>query len=378
METGSQQPLPQGSPLLAYGTSRGLAINRKILALIAGIFVLALILFVAILLPPIQLPERTFLVATVRSHSPLPHGSPEAWTVATQSGMPSILGIALTDSGPEAFSATLFSAPKTSLHTQRNGLFVFISDQELPHLSSMRWISPSALIAKTIADPAFLRVIPSVFSPSVEGTIDGPIRNGTWETNIPVSATSNLDLPDTDAAIDLRAFPEAWIPVQRILTKTSLSFDSIDPPSIIGWNSTTGTLSRVDLLYEGGASSSTILDLASQVGLSDTRPYTLPDGDVVSELEQPTSILQATTTTSWTGENGTLSLIDSGVRLSSPETATSTASLSRSSCSSGRPVLAINQSLLENIFQMTGFSLALSVDRVEATVNHGKLFVCLP
>jgi hypothetical protein len=291
--------------------------------------------------------------------------------------LPSILGYALTDAGPQAFSATLLSAPKTTLHTQRSGLFVFISDRDLPAFSQDRWISPSALISKTIASPAFLRVIPSVFSPSVQGTIDGPIRNGVWETNIPLSTTSHLQLPNTDAAVDLQTFPEAWLPVQHIFSKTGLSLDAIDPPSVIGWNASSSTLSLIDFLYDGGAPSSTILDLASRVGISDLRLYALPDGDVVNELQQPTSILTATSTSSWTGENGTLTKIDSGLRLTD-STGTALDQQQTPTCGNGQPVARMNKALLENIFQTTGFSLALSVDRVEAFAKNGMLFVCLP
>lgn len=378
MDQEVPKQLPNGSPILAYGIAKRFTIGRKLLALIAGIFVIACAAAVIVTRGFVQFPDRLLALAAVRGNIQLPSGYPLAWTSVGQTPFPKFFGVAMTDAGPEPFAIIVGSSPQTTLNVDRSGAFAFVSEHPLNRTIPNHLYSIASFAAGTILHPAELRVDPSVLDPNIMERIEGPVdANGIWKTNIRIPSRDAQALPSMDLALDLTALPEAWPLIQTAVSKEGLSLDEIDPPTAFGWNMTSGALPNVELRYANGAATSTKLAFAAAAGLFDVQPYTLP-GDVVGqELKTPKNMLAATSSNSWAiGVGAQLELAENSVSIKTIGIQGGSME-SNEVCTQGRRLFSMKQAAIQSILTKINLQPFMPVRTIEAHELKGYLVVCV-
>jgi len=377
MEPEIQPHLPTGSPILAYGQSKGLPIGRKFLALLAGIFVIFCVAAVWTTRAIVRFPDRVLAFAAINGSATLPTDSPLAWTIASsRTTLPKIIGVALTDQGPEPFALVLGSVPKTDLHVEREGAFAFVSVHPLRHTTPQRLGSLLFFFAEGLFHPAYVRIDPSVLNPNLMQTIQGRIdKSGAWITDVQLPTGSVQRLPSSDIAIDLTAFPDAWPEIQRALLATGFPLDEILSPTAFGWSASGGTPQHIELAYEHGVPTSTALTFAAAAGIFDQRVYKLPGDVIAQELRTPTSILSVTSSKLWDVTSGT-QMILSADAIALQSTQQQERADATSPCSDGRLVFSLKPAILQDILSKTGLSSSLLVGEVSAFERGGHLVVC--
>ena len=358
--------LPMGSPILAYGTATSrTSPKRTILAIIAGIFVVCVIGVFSFLQTSLQMPSHIVVLAAIRANTTLPNGAPTLWRDAAQhTSSPLLIGLTETDGTLRPF-ALAFGDSMPEGSKQREGLFMLISSSTVSSTDTWKLAQVIGLLAKTTVAPAYLRVDAHAIDPSYDGVIDGPIESdGTWKTGFFLPKASPPAIPDTNFSIDLRAFPDAWPPIEHALQQNGFEFDTTDVPATFGWNRITATSpSVIHLRYAAGPSTSTIQAFSAASGIYSTSSYTLHDNVVTEGLNLPTRELELT------GNSHELVYGDSS---------TTEVHTAIDPCSSGgSTVLTLRKLFLATIIQQAKLTDFLPLEDIVASENDGRLEICV-
>lgn len=357
--------LPTGSPILAYGTASRASRTRRILAPIAGIFVILLVGLILFLRTTVRVPTRAFVLAAVRGGTTLPGEFPTTWKdTAQKASLPVILGIAIDDQGLVPFAVTW------------RGL---VSVQELADTEQWNMVRFLRFASHTISSPAYIRLDARNVDPAYEANLEGPVtRTGTWHTNMRVPRSSAPSLPPGDFAISLKAFPEAWPVIQDALRQNAFVLETPEIPDEVSWSASDSALSRLELRYEGAPSASTIQSFASAAGLHDTNTYKLRDDVVAEELRLPKNSLGSSTVRSWEMGDGSLLKIDVHALVLEPMGSGTSTLVQPSPCSNGgRIVFIFNKNIIARISEIVKIPALNSFRAAIGSENAGRLEVCL-
>jgi hypothetical protein len=293
MDAEIRPSLPQGSPFLAYGLAPNPFSGRRLFVLIGGIILGVLVssmLFLAFLRIPY--PAGTSLFATL--------GSEQRY------------GYALEKNHVSQFDLTLFGKMNHP-ERARAGLVKLSSEKEI-EITNIRLLDLIPFFVARITGKGY------AIARLEDGTIvGGSIEGNTWKTNAPIE-TSSLELPSTDLAIDLVAFPDAWSDLAIALEAYGLVMQKVAPPDVFGFSPTTGTIPEIQFGYEDGVPPSSKVAIAAFAGLADRRLTQLPDGELVEELFLPEGLLADASSTA-AAASGTGFLITDqtvGVRSDTP------------------------------------------------------------
>lgn len=378
MEQEIRTSLPNGNPLVAYGTAPRWN-PRRIAAIAAGALVL-LILAPAItylFVGRIPFPEHAAVTASVRASSGFQESLPGIWGRAARTGaFPALLGLSMRDGRPEPFVVTPRWSDIPSSHVRRSGPFAIWSDAPISAWSERRpWDLVRPFIRLT-RNETFISVDLDELAPGIgTGSVSGPFASGVWTTEAVLPTRDANPLPPGDLGIDIASFPDAWPAIRSALAENGITAPIDSTPTAMGWTVTTGTIPEIRLRFENGVSTATVLAFASAAGVFDVVQVKLPDDEVVEELRPPSGRVSSGSPIRWEVASGTW-LVVSGTELSlqrapMPETDTDRV------CSDGRPVVRLSPKAVDLLLQQFGIPERNFFKNVEISEASGKMIVCL-
>ena len=314
---------------------------QKLLAILAGVFVVIVIGGILALQRHIPLPERVVVLAVVRGKTHLPEGIPIVWKRAIEhTYAPTLIGIAMVYGRPSPFALTMSRIMDPMIRIERSGLLTFVSDREIPRTSSMTLGAAFLLALRTLTSPAHLMIDLHALDERLRDRMQGPVDGlGIWKTNVQLPSKPYVELPLGDVAVDLETFPEAWPILAAVSRDAGFSFAFEDRPSRIGWTSASDSTPIVDLEWASPIATSTQFALAASAGFSTVAPYRLSDGVVVDELRLPSTL--PTSSVILTDRRFATTLIENAHPIRA--------------CQDGRPVFRLANDALYKVLLLLGF-----------------------
>jgi hypothetical protein len=314
MENQIQTSLPNGSPIVAFGTQG--SVGRGFAPWMWGVIgavVVFVIFFIIVLSLRVPFPKDVRLRAYLGKDAKISDRYPTLWRLANGSHViPRIIGFYSEDNKTYAIVPRWQSMPG---FTRTNFLAFSLITDEAVELQSESILRQIPILFKVSKHEAFLELtLPDV-------TLAGPFDGHTWKTDLAVNQAPSGELPEGDIAVDFQVFPQAWPQIQQTLAQQGWMIH--DQPQRIGWSQTEG-LPEFSLIYANNVPTTTALSLMSAGGLHDTTKLALPDGEVVSEFTEPTS--QIRQEADWELASGTHLLIKQGtISIQRPGTINKTA-----------------------------------------------------
>lgn len=293
MEPDIHSTLPEGSPLLAYGTSRESRFKDAtwLLAIGAGILVgLTLIIgTIVIATRKVALPKGIVALAVVPKTATLPSGFPRVWREAAN-GSSAILGITKVNNTyvPFALIPTL---------SWKNNFFKLTSEAPLETPTSLSVYRLARLMQHGSKAP-YLELRNGENDIHSGPTLSGTIKDTIWTTSLEASTSSKQNLPAQDLALDLSAFPESFAPIAEALEGRVTGINTIPRPDILGWSELADGNFSLELAYEGEIPKTTRTIFSVAAGDFTTIPYHLSDETLVEEIRPLDTGSIATTGTS--------------------------------------------------------------------------------
>lgn len=304
MEANIQTNTPQGSPILAYGEvcPPTFGSPRHWFGILLACIVALCGLFVATLFFKIPFPEQVVALVVLHGKSPLSDPLPRIWQNTSETtSFPFIAGIVKQNGEWKSFTITFRGFGNAGAWTKDAGPFVLRSDSPLV-LEQTTIQNILAPILKLGRHSAVLQINGDQIHPTFSGTLRGTIDGTTLTTDHNIHSPSSSPLRDGDIVANLNALPTSWPFIKESLASSGIPLDEM--PSSIAWTKTTSSLPELDLFYDAGPSTGTILSLAVVAGQFDEMRIQLPDGSVAEELQLPTHVLTGTSSLRWDTSTG--------------------------------------------------------------------------
>lgn len=296
METVIHDNVLRGSPIMSFGEPPRRYRALKLLALLAGSFlVLALSLaFVAWVTMKLPLPESPLVAAVVRSSVTMPGNIPQVWREARDMNdpMPTLLGYARN---PETGEPVPFAVTFPSLFdgaTYSSGRWNLLTDQDL---KAAEYLPMSKIYGKLLGFPTSHDVWLTVYAKNLldsEGAlsglpqiIQGEVKDRIWHTDLSSEGLSGLDsLQLGQNAIPLTAENSLIAGSAAVLQGITLN---LPETGVLNWvNTATGTRLEPKSMNSQNTTGESDLAVANglfgyrQKFLEDQTPYymlTFPD-----------------------------------------------------------------------------------------------------
>lgn len=389
---------PKGSALLAYGAARGPRWNGRLLALIAGSLALMIAVLTAfLLLTRVTLPTNRLLQIAVQPHSiyarlepTMRQDLPAPWRAAieTQSRLPSILGVALDETGHMhafAFVARTASvANASSVHVTTDGPIRILTDGTKIAHEQMQLRRVVGLIHEAHGrDAAFL--IRGDLLARLAGTAEESVSEirGTWK-----GASGLLRLPSEEISIsasgkgaDLFAVPgdgseHAPIIMGLLQQGADLRNWSVFPEALALRSGTEGGLF---LSWNQPLPLPESRLLAARRGLGELRPLTLPDQTEIMELHPGAASTTAPIAEIWLpfAENS-VPLPSMPPDLQGTSSTTTTGSLENTTCP-GRVRFSLQRDSLASMLTAWGVPISWKnrIHGFELSENANGVHICI-
>jgi hypothetical protein len=231
-----------------------------------------------------------------------------------------------------------------------------------------------ALLMRRGRNDAYLVLDASALNLGGGQMLSGPITNGVWRTDQKIDAVSATDLPEGDVSINLRALPEAWPAIKSVFGETGLMSLPSEAPSAIAWRVSSDAPLSMELRFESGVPSSTRAHFAAATGVYSIRRTTLPDKNVIEELDLPLDPTASTTVGTEPTNTYRLIVTTSSLRLAEADAASSTP---QTSCSNSKPFLRLKTTAIKSILTRLLLPNNFIFQYLEAAENQGKMIICV-
>lgn len=383
-ETIIHDSISSGSALLAYGESPQLKKNKLFLAL--GIVIALLITLVTasilVLRTKIPLPRSTVALAFIWPQQKIPDSWPVLWKQAQIKNAPLPFFAGLAKDTPEHYSPFavgifgLADAVKI-----KSGAIKLLSENEFQDYV----YQPIGNLPASKRDYAgvWLKIWPEEITAvglptdfDLKKGFGGPISGNIWKTNLVISA-----LTDTHSAINgqnyilVSAVPELWPSIQELLAEKSINLNLDILPESITWNTGEQAITSLKLEFNEAINATTAAIIAGSIGISDSKPYTLPDGTVIREMRVPYQTISASTSSQWTTDDENQLIIDVNTAIIGDRTELENEVQLPENCQGG--VLALfDPKNLSPVFDKYGFKLTPDGRQLIFLENRGYLNVC--
>lgn len=216
--------------------------------------------------------------------------------------------------------------------------------------------------------------LPSYFD--LKKGLGGPINGNLWKTNLVISA-----IPDTRSAskgqnyILVSAVPKLWPSIQELLAEKSINLNLDILPESITWNTGEQVITSLKLEFSEAINATTAAIIAGSIGISDSKPYTLPDATVIRELRVPYQTISASTSSQWTTDDENQLIIDVKTAIIGNRTELENEVQLPENCQGG--ILALfDPKNLSPLFDKYGFKLTPDGRQLIFLENRGYLNVC--
>lgn len=299
MDATIQTNTPQGSPILAYGEvcPPKFGSPRHWFGIVLACIVVLCSFFVAALFFSVPFPGQAVVLIGLHGKSSLTDPLPRIWQhTAETTSVPFVAGIVKQHGEWIPFTVTFRGFGNAGAWLQSAGPFVVRAETPIT-------LEPTAIkdilspIMKLGRHSATLLINGDNIDPAFSGTLRGTVDGTILTTDKGVATPSNISLGNGDVVANLNALPESWQFIRESLMDVGVALDEM--PSSIAWTETTVTLPELDLVYDTGPSTGTILSLATLAGQFDTERIQLPDGTVAEDLRLPAHALTGTSTLRW-------------------------------------------------------------------------------
>ncbi len=371
---------PSGGVILAYGESSTMPRRSRAFFVGVGILIFLTAFLIAtlawVLTTRIPVPRNTLLIAYVRPGAALPDWTPHLWkeTQIRARPFPVFVGLQFNNSG----EIMPFAIMRSGLRWQ--------------NLSPSSEDQPTHLLALSASwsdyfQPVWLQVWPTAINELMNATssssnvneahIGGPITDHVWRTNGSVQHIANLShLPQLGPnSLDLQYFPDLWPLLQNLFRTKGVTPVLPTPPTRVAWAENEQGDISIGFQFNELLSSTTKAELAGSFGLTERKPYTLPDNTVLMERRLPYDLFQTSTTTEWAlAENKKLIFSENQVIFGQPDLLIPAPPLP--AVCQGTRIGAFDTKTLASIRQAFQLQSEVDIPRLILVEKNGELRVC--